>query len=463
MGRESGGDAAGRLRRVPATGTLLAQPALAALVARFGHPVVAQAVRHVLAAERARLRRGGRPRPPAQLLAAVDSAVRATVQGPLRRVVNGTGVILHTNLGRAPLSAAAATAVAEIAAGYSSLELDLATGRRRDRRALLETLLCQATGAEAATVANNGAAALLLALTSLCHGRAVLVSRGEAIEIGGGFRIPELLACSGARLVDVGTTNRTRVDDYRRATDQATAAWLRVHPSNFRIEGFAGRPGTGELAVAAHAAGVLLLVDAGSGLVYPAAGATAAEEAMPAALAAGADLVLGSGDKLLGAGQVGIAAGGRALVDRLARHPLARALRPDKLQLAALQATLLAHVTPGRLRDVPVWRMLGLEPAELRRRVDRWVEELAAAGIAAETIGCEGAVGGGTTPGPGLPSFGLRLAAARPERLRARLLAGEPPVLVLSGADGVTIDARTVLPGEDAQLLGAIRAASGRD
>ncbi len=450
-------------QRVPAVGTVLAWPAVAALVGRYGHPVVASAVRRVLAAERGRLTRGARARTPAALVAAVASTVTTGVQPPLRRVVNGTGVVLHTNLGRAPLSAAAAAAGAEIAAGYSSLELDLGSGRRGDRRRLLEHWLCDLTGAEAALVVNNGAAALLLALTAHCRGRAVLVSRGEAIEIGGGFRIPEILALSGARLIDIGTTNRTRVDDYRRATDGDTAAWLRVHPSNFSTHGFVGRPDTAELALAAHALGVVLLVDAGSGLVHPAVGPVAAEEAMPAVIAAGADLVLGSGDKLLGAGQAGIAAGRRELVDELARHPLARVLRADKLQLAALQATLLAHVMPGRLVEVPVARMLATRPPALRRRVEGWVGELTQDGIAADLVLSQGAVGGGTTPGEALPSVALRLPWPRPSLLRQRLLAGEPPVVARTTRDAVLIDALTVLPGEDRWLLDAVREAARRD
>ncbi len=452
---------AAALRAVPAVGALLALPEARRLVEGFGHPRVRAAARQVLADERLRLRAGRPPRGPGQLLRALAAGVGTGLTPPLRRVVNGTGILLHTNLGRAPLSAAAAAAVAEVAAGYSTLELDLGTGRRGDRRSLLEALLCQVTGAQAATVVNNGAAAVLLACAALGQGRAVLVSRGEAIEIGGGFRVPEILACAGAQLVDVGTTNRTRVDDYRRASGPDTAAWLRVHPSNFRSIGFVGRPSVAELAAAARAADVLLLVDAGSGLVGPAAGPTALEESLPALVAAGADLVMGSGDKLLGAGQAGILAGRGPVVERVARHPLARALRADKLQLAALQATLLAHVTPGRRAEIPVLRMLALEPEALARRVDRWVAALARDGIAAEATPAVGAIGGGTTPGPQLPSVALRLPTARPARLRTRLLAGEPAVLARAAADAVTIDARTVLPDEDGPLLAAVRRASG--
>ena len=446
-----------RQRGVPAVGALLGLPTLAGLTGGYGHATVRAAVRTVLAAERRRLAAGSPARAAAALAAEAATVVEAAMRPPLRRVVNGTGVVLHTNLGRAPLSIAAAALVAEVGAGYSSLELDLATGRRGDRRDLLEVLLCQATGAEAALVANNGAAALLLALTACGRGRSVVVSRGEAIEIGGGFRIPEILELSGARLVDVGTTNRTRVDDYRRATTADTAAWLRVHPSNFRTEGFVERPGTAELAEAAHAARVLLLVDAGSGLLGPATGPLAQEEAMPAAIAMGADLVTGSGDKLLGAGQAGIAAGGAELVDRLAHHPLARALRADKLQLAALQATLLAHLTPGRAEEIPVLRMLATSQSAVQRRVEGWVAALAGSGLMVEAVEHAATAGGGATPGPTLASAALRIHAAHPQRLRDRLLEADPPVLALTTADAVLVDALTVLPGEDPAVLTAVR------
>ncbi|HUY61113.1 MAG TPA: L-seryl-tRNA(Sec) selenium transferase [Candidatus Dormibacteraeota bacterium] len=448
------------LRGLPAVGALLGDGALAPLVAGFGQARVLAVVRATVAAERDRRRAGTTPRPISELVEAIAGTLAVATPLALRRVINGTGVVLHTNLGRAPLSPAAVAAVADIAGGYSTVEFDLALGRRGYRQALLAALLCEATGAEAAMVVNNGAAAVLLALTALCQGLEVVVSRGEAIEIGGGFRIPEVLACSGAVLVDAGTTNRTRVDDYRRATTAATAAYLRVHPSNFAVSGFTARPGLADLAAAARAAGVFLLVDAGSGLLGPAAGLLGREEPLPEALRAGADLVMGSGDKLLGASQAGIIAGRAALVSQLRRHPLARALRPDKLQLAALQATLLAWQTPARRREIPLWRMLGLTPATLRPRVARWVRRLEAAGVAAGAADCASAVGGGTTPGPTIPSVALTLPTRRAAALRRRLLQGEPPVVALERPDAVWIDARTVLPGEERALLAAVVAAS---
>jgi len=379
----------------------------------------------------------------------------------LHRVINGTGIVIHTNLGRAPLGAEIAARAAQVAGGYSNLELDERTGRRGDRQDLLSQLLCQLGGGEAALVVNNGAAAVLLALAALCRGREVVVSRGEAIEIGGGFRIPDILRLSGARLLDVGTTNRTRVSDYVAACGPRTAAFLRVHQSNFSMSGFVARPDVAELAAAAHERGIVLLEDVGSGLLPPPGPATAAEDRLAHSLGAGVDLLCCSGDKLVGGSQAGIILGKADLVARLRRHPLARALRPDKLQLAVLEETLLRYAIPGRLGEIPVWRMLQLSSQELRARSQGWVEALATFGVGAVLLPLEGAVGGGTTPGPKLPSFGILVGDEHPGRLRRRLLAGSPPVLALERRDGVAVDARCVLPDEDQALLLAIRAAYG--
>jgi len=380
----------------------------------------------------------------------------ARAPGRLRRVINGTGIIIHTNLGRAPLSYSAAYRAAEIATGYSNLELDLATGRRGDRHGLVSQLLCSLSGAEAALVVNNGAAAVLLALMALCRGREVVVSRGEAIEIGGGFRIPDILRLSGARLVEVGTTNRTRVEDYQHATGPRTAAWLRVHQSNFRMEGFVERAPLKQLADAAHRLDAPLLEDVGSGLIPSKTKAVRAEDRLRDSIEGGVDLLFCSGDKLLGASQAGIILGRGTLVNRLRRHPLARALRPDKLQLAALEETVLCLETPGRLDEIPVWRMLSSSERDLRARANHWVEALALRGVAAEVIPLSGGIGGGTTPGDPLPSYGILLRVSRPGHARRRLLAGEPPVLSLERSDGVAIDVRCVLEADEPSLLNAL-------
>ncbi|MHB1499612.1 MAG: L-seryl-tRNA(Sec) selenium transferase [Candidatus Dormibacteria bacterium] len=449
-----------RRGRRPAIGAVLTRPDMAALVEEHGHETVVEAVRTVVA-----------ELGPGDVLGEADAeslvAGRAATllshqPRRLHQVINGTGIVIHTNLGRAPLGAEIASRAVEVAAGYSNLELDGPSGRRGDRQDLLSDLLCRLGGAEAALVVNNGAAAVLLALTALCRGKEVVVSRGELIEIGGGFRIPEILRLSGARLIEVGTTNRTGVSDYVAAWAPRTGAFLRVHQSNFNISGFVARPPLKELARAAHEHGVPLLEDVGSGLVPPGLPAVAAEDRLSASLAAGVDLLCCSGDKLMGGSQAGIVLGRAELVARMRRHPLARALRPDKLQLAVLEETMLRYAIPGRRREIPVWRMLQLSRPELEARARTWVEALAHSGVAAQVVAMEGAVGGGTTPGRALPSFGILVEDAHPARLRRRLLGVEPPVLGLEREDGVAIDARCVLPGEDDLLLRAIMAACGR-
>ncbi len=443
----------------PAVGAVLARPELVARVQEHGHQTVVEAIR------RAAAELGVRPelgRADAERWVA-DRAAALLTEEPrrLHRVINGTGIVIHTNLGRAPLGAEIAARAVQVAAGYSNLELDQPKGRRGDRQDLLSTLLSQLGGAEAAMVVNNGAAAVLLALAALCRGREVVVSRGELIEIGGGFRIPDILRLSGARLIEVGTTNRTRVQDYLAAAGPRTGAFLRVHQSNFAMSGFVARPSLTDLARAAREHGVLLLEDVGSGLVPPGPPAVAAEDRLAASIAAGVDLLVCSGDKLLGGSQAGIILGRTELMTRLRRHPLARALRPDKLQLAVLEETMLRYAIPGRLEEIPVWRMLHLTSDELRSRARSWVDALSGFGLPAQLVELEGAVGGGTTPSRGLPSFGILLEDNHPARLRRRLLEVEPPVLALERKDGVAVDARCVLPGEDEALLVAIRSAWG--
>lgn len=444
--------------RPPALGSLLALPAVAELVRNHGHQRVLEALRECRTESLAAPARGGaRPGAPNPEL---EIAARAALWlGPSRRlrpVINGTGVVVHTNLGRAPIAAAAARQAAALGSRYSNLELDLDSGRRGDRQDLLGDLLQELTGAEAAMVVNNGAAAVLLALTALCRGKEVVVSRGEAIEIGGGFRIPEILRLSGARLVDVGTTNRTRLGDYAQAIGPRTAAFLRVHPSNFRIQGFTSRAPVGELAELAHRRGLLLLEDLGSGLLPPVLPALSGEEPLRRSIAAGVDVVVASGDKLLGASQAGLIVGREQLLRTLRRHPLARALRPDKLQLSVLEETLLCYANPGRLEEIPVWQMLRVRPEQLRRRALGWAERLRQAGAETEVVSLEGTVGGGAAPGSRLDSWGILVRHPRPRRLRARLLRTQPPVLCLERPGGAAIDARTVLPGEDEELLSSL-------
>ena len=446
-----------RLSAIPAVETLLQRAELADVVGRVPRLVVVQAVRAVLARERARLAAPGERAAPAESLARAAAAEAEALAGPgLRRVLNATGVVLHTNLGRAPLAPAAGAAVAAVAAGYCSLEYDTATGRRGERGAGVERWLERLTGAEAALCVNNGAAALLLVVSALAAGRRVLVSRGELVEIGGSFRIHEILERSGAELVEVGTTNRTHLRDYERALEgrRDVAVLLRVHPSNFRIEGFTARPTLAELAGLARRRRVALVEDLGSGaLVDLAPLGVGHEPTVAESLAAGAEVVTCSGDKLLGGSQAGLVLGRRRLLARVRRDPLARAVRMDKLALAALEATLPLYAEPDRaLREVPALAMLGLGPAELEARARRLAGALAARvpGLRATVVAGHGEVGGGSLPTRRLPGWLVEVEqegrdAAELER-RAR--AAEPPVIGIIRSGRWRLDPRTLAPEE---------------
>ncbi|MEK7329423.1 MAG: L-seryl-tRNA(Sec) selenium transferase, partial [Candidatus Eisenbacteria bacterium] len=409
--------------------------------------------------QRGRRRRGGAPLAP-QTLAVAAAARAADAHRPLlRRVINATGVVLHTNLGRAPLSGPARQAVAEVARGYCSLEFDLATGRRGERGVGVERWLTRLTGAEAALVVNNGAAAVLLALSALAAGRKVVVSRGELVEIGGSFRIPEILEKSGASLLEVGTTNRTHVRDYERALDRhakEVGAILRVHPSNFRVTGFTTRPTLEELARLARRRRVPLLEDLGSGaLTDLGVLGVEREPTVRESLTAGCDVVTFSGDKLLGATQAGLILGRRRLVERLRKDPLARALRVDKLTLAALEATLPAYSDPVRAaREVPALAMLGLAVEVLEQRA-RSLADAIRLRVPQLRVGVErgsGEVGGGALPLQRLP--GWVVAVEHPERTADELdrwaRAADPPVIGYIRTGKFRMDVRTI---HDDELL----------
>jgi L-seryl-tRNA(Ser) seleniumtransferase len=393
-----------------------------------------------------------------ELIMARAVGVAARMSFGLSRVINATGVILHTNLGRAPLPEAAVSAVSRAAAGYSDLEVDRESGKRGRRTARAEFLLTALTGAEAALVVNNNAAALLLALSALARRKDVLVSRGELIEIGGEFRLPEIMTASGARLVEVGTTNRTRLQDYRGALSDRTGLVLKVHPSNYRVVGFAESPSVGSLATLAGKAGVPLLYDIGSGLLQPVPEVPTEEPAADRALAEGADLVCFSGDKLLGGPQAGVLLGRRDLVERLRRHPMVRALRVDKLTVAALEAVLVMYAQ-GRRADVPSWRALAERLPALRARVRSLGETIPGSSVARG----ESVAGGGSVPGYGIPSAILRLPAERPDRLAARLRVGNPPVFCRVEDGALLFDLRTVSPADDGRLARAIQYALSQE
>lgn len=371
--------------------------------------------------------------------------------GP-RPVINATGVIIHTNLGRAPLSRAARAAMDAVNRGYSNLEFDLLSGERGSRHVHLEDVLVRVTGAEAGLAVNNNAAAVLLVLAALCAGREVVISRGQLVEIGGGFRIPDVLRQSGARLVEVGTTNRTYVRDYADAITPETAALLRVHSSNFRVIGFTHEPAAAELADLAHARGLPLLDDVGSGcLLDTAAYGLAPEPTVQASLGAGADLVMFSGDKLLGGPQAGVIAGRADLVERVRRHPLARAVRLDKANMAALSATLGHYLRREATREVPVWRMISAPLDALSRRAEAWAADL---GPAASVVDARSMVGGGSLPEESLPTRALRLDVASPVDAARALRLGDPAIVARIEHDALLIDPRTVDPDDD-EVVGA--------
>ncbi|HEV2706029.1 MAG TPA: L-seryl-tRNA(Sec) selenium transferase [Pyrinomonadaceae bacterium] len=387
----------------------------------------------------------------------------------LRRVVNATGVVLHTNLGRAPLSEAARRAVAAEAARYCTLEYDAQTGARGRRGARVEDLLKELTGAEDALVVNNCAAAALLVLNALARDGETIVSRGELVEIGGDFRVPDVMAQSGTRMVEVGTTNRTRLSDYSRALTSETRLLMRVHPSNYRIVGFTSSPTLSELAALAHDAGVLLYEDAGSGALFDLApyGLTG-EPVIGESIAAGADIVTFSGDKLLGAAQAGLVVGRRELVERLRKAPLYRALRADKMALAALEATLEAHRRGSSLEDVPALRMLAATPGEIRARARAFTRRLRTR-LGQTPLRCEiiegvSAIGGGSAPTTHPPTslVAIEHETLSAATLEALLRRSRTVVVARIVEERVVLDLRTVAPDEEDDLLDALNAAIER-
>ena len=434
---------------LPAVGRLINEPEYAELVARYGRERVVEAIRAQIATEREGATAA------ADREAAVAARLRTLVAPRLRKVINATGVILHTNLGRAPLSQAALDALT-VAGGYSNLELDLATGKRGERAALVADLLRALFGCDATLVVNNNAAAVLLALTALAKGKEVIVSRGQLVEIGGAFRMPDVMRLSGARMVEVGTTNRTRGADYEGAITQRTAALLRVHTSNFRVTGFTESVTLADLGAIARRHGVLLLDDLGSG-----ASETIRDEPTIAESLQHADVVTFSGDKLIGGPQAGIVlARGKAgseAVTKMSRHALARAVRIDKLTLAALEATLRQRLT-AHTDELPVERMLRASPEDLRRRAAMWSVKLADRGVPTRLVEGSSAVGGGSLPEHAVATVLLAISGPA-ARLLTALRSGSPPVIARIEHDECCIDPRTVLRGEDETLIDTIEIA----
>jgi L-seryl-tRNA(Ser) seleniumtransferase len=451
-------------RLLPSVDQALQRPEVQALVGAHGRPAVLRALRSILDD-----RRRGAASAPAGLDASwsglageLAARIEAAERPSLRRVLNATGVVVHTNLGRAPLSPEAAARVAEIASSYSNLEYDLAGGGRGDREIHAEARLREMLGVEATVVVNNCAAAVLLAVNTLAEAREVLVSRGELVEIGGSFRIPDVLRKGGARLREVGTTNRTRIADFRAALSPETGMILKVHPSNFRIVGFTEEPPIEELAEVARGAGVPLVEDQGSGLLEALPGVLASETTAVQALRGGADVVTFSGDKLLGGPQAGLVAGRKAFVEPMRRNPLYRALRVDKMTLAALDATLVEHESGHGRERVPVLRMIHASLDELRARAAAFARTLTAAAPALHPalVESESAVGGGAAPIVGVPTVAIALdpGPAGPDRLAEALRSGSPPVVVRVAEDRLLVDLRTVRPDEEEALLAAVAA-----
>jgi L-seryl-tRNA(Ser) seleniumtransferase len=440
------------LSALPSVDRLLHTKTTAELIANYGRPLTIEGIRRVLEDIRTKIMQedGGIPEND-QILLQVQVVLRQWTASTLRSVINATGVILHTNLGRAPLSKEAIQAIQGVSQSYSNLEYDLSRGRRGSRLIHAEELLKRLTGAEAAVVVNNNASALLLILTTLARRRRVLISRTQLIEIGGGFRIPEVMKQSGAKLVEVGATNRVHLEDYQKALDeQPIVLLMRAHRSNFRIIGFTSEPSPEELATLAHNAGIPMVDDLGSGtLIDTTRFGLAHEVTVQEALEAGADLVCFSGDKLLGGPQAGIIVGKSKLVSKLKKHPMARALRADKLCIAALLVTLLHYVKDEAERKIPIWKMISTTPELIKARAQNWTKVLKQG----EVIPGESTVGGGSLPGETLPTHLLSLLVPHPDKFMVRLRSQRPPIIARLEDDRVVLDPRTVLPEQEGALL----------
>jgi L-seryl-tRNA(Ser) seleniumtransferase len=453
----------------PRVDALLDHDALRPAIEELGRDRVRELVRDVLARFRDELRGGSRDRAPTltEVIPEVDARVAELLRRRVEPVINATGVLLHTNLGRAPLSAHAVARLTEGAAGYSSIELDLETGKRGRRGAFVEDALCQLLGCEAALVVNNCAAAALLMLSALAKGKRVVVSRGELVEIGGGFRVPEVLEESGATLLEIGTTNKTRLADYERALDLHTdAVVMVVHAGNFRQLGFVDKPALPDLAALCRRRGVPLLQDLGGGaLVDLAEVGLVGEPLARDALRDGVDVTTFSTDKVLGGPQGGVAAGRRVLVERLRKHPLHRALRLGRLPTVALEATLEAYLRGQAWQELPALAAARADVSDLRARVERWIERIGAVdGWVLRVVAAEAEMGGGSLAARALPSVALELRSVRrgPDDLLRELRRGSPPV-VGRATDGATfLDARTVPARQDDALVALVRRALER-
>lgn len=450
-----------KLRLLPSVDELLQSPVGQQLIALYSHTLVRDAFRNTLAQARTAIRTGAASPSSDDLLLTTRALLEQQQQPYLRPLINATGVIINTNLGRAPLSQDALLAVQHVAGGYSNLEYDLEQGERGSRHQHVSALLRELTGAEAALVANNTAAAVLLGLSTLAMGREVVISRGQLVEIGGGFRVPDVMRQSGCQLVEVGTTNRTRLSDYEAALSEHTALLLAVHPSNFLITGFTEATPLDELAQLAHKHQLLLLNDLGSGCLLQSEHYGLAHEPTPQeSIAAGADLVCFSADKLLGGPQAGILLGKATVIARLAKHPLMRAVRIDKMTLAALEATLRHYQRGQATTHIPIWRMMAARPEHIASRARAWVTQLQAQDIQVYTQRGASTVGGGSLPGETLPTTLVALNAAHStlslDEIAKRLRQWRTPIIVRITHGSLLLDPRTVFEEQDNEVLQAL-------
>ncbi len=457
-----------QLRLLPSVDELLHADSGQQLIERYSRSMTLQAIRTSIAQARFHIRQGATCPSPDELLTAAEQILDERQRSSLQPVINGTGVIINTNLGRAPLSKEALQAVKRVAEGYTNLEYELEAGERGSRHSHVSALLCELTGAEAALVTNNNAAAVLLALSSLAAGREVIISRGQLVEIGGGFRVPEVMSQSGCRLIEVGTTNRTRLSDYEKAITERSALLLAVHPSNFQIVGFSEATPIEALAELAQQHGLLLMDDLGSGCLLASERYGLRHEPMPQeSIAAGAGIVCFSGDKLLGGPQAGILIGKASVLKRISQHPLMRAVRIDKMTLAALEATLRHYQREEAGTHIPIWCMIGASSSSLEGRAASWVSRLQRHGIPARKQRGESTVGGGSLPGETLPTTLLALDAGNVpiplDELAKRLRLRSIPLIVRILRDALLIDPRTVLQEQDKEVVQAIVEELGKE
>jgi L-seryl-tRNA(Ser) seleniumtransferase len=457
-----------QLRLLPSVDELLHSDSGQQLVQRYSRSMTLQAIRASISQARLHIHQGASCPSPDEILTAAERFLEESQRPNLQPVINATGVIINTNLGRSPLSQEALQAVQRVAAGYSNLEYELEAGKRGSRHAHVSALLCELTGAEAALVTNNNAAAVLLALSTLATGREVIISRGQLVEIGGGFRIPEVMSQSGCNLIEVGTTNRTRLSDYAAAITERTALLLAVHPSNFQIVGFTESTPVEALVELAHQHGLLLMEDLGSGCLLASERYGLGHEPMPQeSIAAGADVVCFSGDKLLGGPQAGILVGDTAALKRISMHPLMRAVRIDKMTLAALEATLRHYQREEAETHIPIWRMIAASPASIAGRAASWVSRLQKYGIPARMQRGESTVGGGSLPGETLPTTLLALDAGNVsmplDELAKRLRLRSTPLILRILHDALLVDPRTVLKEQDNEVVQAFVEELGGD